>query len=230
MVKARKRKNKNRTKGLLGNAYAGEITRMDRVPRFNPPCFGFPDRLLTRMRYHDGVSLTSTAGAQALYQLRWNSTFDPDFTSTGHQPLYRDTFAAIYDQYVVCKATCIVKFTNITGGSAFIVGVVTDDDTTAASGSTTIIEQNHAQWAILSPDVGGNNQKTFRIEWDSIRYLSIDPFSSLGAKTAVGSNPSEVSFLDIFAYERQGGTASVLVDFTLEQEVLWTELQTPTGS
>ena len=215
---------------MLGNAYVKDLLRIDRIPKFSPPCFGFPDRLLTKLRYHDGVDLTSTAGSQALYQLRWNSTFDPDFTSTGHQPLYRDTFASLYDQYVVCSAVCTVVFTNKVSGNTFIVGVVTDDDTSAATSVTTICEQNHAQWAILAMNVGGANQKKFRITWDYARYLGVDPFTSQTAKTAIGANPSEVSFLNIFGYEHVGGTGDFVVDFTLEQEVLWSELQTPTGS
>jgi hypothetical protein len=205
--------------------------QIDKLCRFNPPTFGFPDRLLSKLRYHDGpLNLTSTLGGQGLYQFRWNSTFDPDYTSAGHQPLYRDTFAAIYDQYAVVRARAIVKFTNITGGSTFIVGCTTDDDTTTTSTSNTIIEQNHAQWAVLGVDVGGHDQHTFIVNWDSRRYLGIDPFTSQTYKTANGTNPSEVSFLNIFAYERAGGTANCTFDITLEQEVLWTELQTPTGS
>jgi len=193
--------------------------------------FGFPDRLLTKLRYHDGpLTITSTLGGQALYQFRWNSTFDPDYTSAGHQPLYRDTFASLYDQYAVVKARATIKFTNIAGGSSFLVGCVTDDDTTAASASSTIVEQNHAQWSVINVNGSGHDQHTFIINWDCRRYLGIDPFTSQTYKTAIGSNPSEVSFLNIFAYERAGATANTTFDITLEQEVLWTELQTPTGS
>ena len=112
----------------------GQDIRVERITRFQPLTFGFPDRLLTKLRYHDGpLIITSTLGGQALYQFRWNSTFDPDFTSAGHQPLYRDTYASLYDQYAVIRATARIVFTNTLGGTSFLVGCTTDDDTSAAA-------------------------------------------------------------------------------------------------
>lgn len=54
----------------------------------------FPPTLITRMKYGQALSLTSTAGAVATQNFQ-SSLFDPDLTGTGHQPRYFDTLFGV---------------------------------------------------------------------------------------------------------------------------------------
>jgi len=217
-------------KDLLSLGGKNEDYRIQRISTFYPLTFGFPDRLISKLRYHASITKSSVLGAQALQQFRWNSTYDPDYTNVGHQPLYRDTFASIYDQYAVIKAHAVVTFVNISGDD-WTVGVGTDDDVSPASVLDTICEQNHSFHKRIGFSSGGPNQQTFKISWDCRSYLGIDPFTSETYKTPVGSDPTEVSFLNCFGYNMQGpGASNIQMDITLEQEVLWTELSTPSQS
>jgi len=161
--------------------------------------------------------------------MRWNSTFDPDATGGGHQPLYRDNLAAIYDHYSVISARAQIRLTN-DSADPFAVGLLTDDDTTASSSVDTLCEQSHGSHAILTPLTGSRSSVRFIAAWDCKKILGIDPFASETYKTAVGSNPAEESDLIVWASDLAGNTAGVLFDIEMEYDVLWTELTDPASS
>jgi len=193
--------------------------------------YGFPPTLLTKLRYVDTYALISTAGAIAKQVMYLNSTFDPDNSGSGHQPLYRDTYAAIYDQYAVvsCKAT--IQYQSLAATTGMVIGAVIDDDNSSSSTPTVLMEQNNGKHLLLPPFTGSISNRTLTIPWSCKKHLGIDPFTSQTYKTAVGSNPSEVASLIIWSVPADGSsTATVQVQVTLEMEVLFTELQTPSSS
>jgi hypothetical protein len=162
------------------------------------------------------------------YGFRWNSIFDPDFTSTGHQPLYRDTYAAIYDQYAVVSARADLTFINA-GSSVTFINAVTDDDSTPSTTGDTLAEQSHGLSTILGVSTGGRNMHEMRVSWDCKQVLGIDPYASETYKTAIASNPTEQSFLWLTNIATSGST-DVVVNVLIEYDVLFTELTTPVQS
>lgn len=59
------------------------------------------ERYFTQLRYCENLSFAVSA-PNTLYVYQYRSgLFDPDVTGTGHQPLYRDTFASLYNRYRV---------------------------------------------------------------------------------------------------------------------------------
>jgi hypothetical protein len=191
------------------------------------PGFGFPSRMLCNLRYHETGTLSSTAGSLGSNLFRWNSTFDPNFTFVGHQPLYRDVYAGIYDHYAVIRATALIKIMN-TDDSPVIVGVVTEDDSTITSQVDVLCEQNYGQHIILPPISGSLSSHTFSVAWDCKKVLGIDPYGSEAYKTPVGSNPSEESYLVLWGASTDTSNATVTYDLEIIYEVLWSELSTPT--
>lgn len=176
------------------------------------------------------MNLTSTSGALAKQVIRWNSTFDPDATNVGHQPLYRDTYAAIYDHYAVVSAEIEVTLVN-PGTITHLCGIVTDDDTSSSATFQTLMEQSHGQSRELTPLTGSASETIFRATWSAAEFLNVDPYSSEEYKTAVGSNPTEESDLIIWGIPADGSSTNTLnVIVKLVQKVLWTELTTPTSS
>lgn len=190
---------------------------------------GFPHKMLTKLRYVDTYSMTITTGSLAKQVMRWNSTFDPDATGGGHQPLYRDTFAAVYDQYCVVSAQIEVKLIN-PNSTTYVCGLTNEDDTSSASSVTVLCEQVKGKHTVLPPVTGSLSSHTFRMNWDARKILNIDPFTSQSYKTAVGSNPSEESDLVIWATNFDSSSGSILAHVTLTQTVLFTELQSPSSS
>ncbi len=83
----------------------------------------------------------------------------------------------------------------------------------------------------MSPLSGSRSEWTVNPTWKCTEVLGIDPFASETYKTAVGSNPTEISTLAIWSIPSDG--ASTIISPTrveIEFEVLFTELTTPTQS
>jgi len=230
-------KKSNRGKGSRGSTQRQTAKRLNQSfsmrdskmgPIMKAPRFGFPDKMITTLRYHDFNNLNSTTGTVANYLYRLNSVFDPDFTSTGHQPMYRDLLATIYDHYAVISTKAIIKFVNTSTTISFICGCIIDDDSTIDTNRDALCEQTHGEHVLLPPLAGSLSSHTFIQRWDVRKYLGIDPFTSETYKTSVGSNPTDTSFLGIWGVDAElSATATISFDIELEFTVLWTELQTP---
>lgn len=65
---------------------------------------GIPDRVKVQLKYSDVLTITTGVAGTGLHVFRGNSIYDPDVTSTGHQPLYHDNYAALYERYIVTSA------------------------------------------------------------------------------------------------------------------------------
>lgn len=94
----------------------------------NPLTF---NRFVTTLTYYDTITLDPASNAitslnGAMWQFRANSCYDPDYTGTGHQPMYFDNFATFYNRYRVLysKITCTVV-------DSRPGGVIADDTTNA---------------------------------------------------------------------------------------------------
>lgn len=195
------------------------------------PGVGFPHSMLAKLRYCDNYTLSITTGSVAKQFMRLNSIFDPDYTGTGHQPLYRDTFAAIYDQYAVVSCEVEVKVCNLSTTAVLETGIVLEDDTSSSGDSRVLKEQATGSYTILPPLAGSLSTHTFRYRWDCKKTLHIDPFSSETYKTQVGTNPTEEADLCIWASVTDGISSTVpVLTVTMLYEVLFTELQTPSIS
>lgn len=90
---------------------------------------GMPTQRRATLRYATQSTLTSTSGTMSSHLFRANSVFDPDYTSTGHQPMGFDQWASLFNHYVVvgAKITCTVLSDNVTA-SPFVIGVYLSDD------------------------------------------------------------------------------------------------------
>lgn len=88
----------------------------------------FPATMFTKLRYSQQLilytdNLTNRTGSEVAFRL--GSLFDPDFTTTGHQPLGFDQLAAIYKLYRVYKVDIQVRVTGRFGsGVTFVVAGV----------------------------------------------------------------------------------------------------------
>lgn len=74
--------------------------------------FGFPQRLITTLRYADTGTIVAAAGVAGDRQYRMNSIFDPGLTAGTRQPMWRDTFNGIYSKYRVLGSRLTVTFAN----------------------------------------------------------------------------------------------------------------------
>lgn len=226
-----KRSTRGRDSGSGSGRNSLQTTHTPPVVRYSPNVFGFPDRLLAKLRYSDIVFTTHSSGALAKQLFRLNSIHDPDYTGTGHQPLYHDTYGGVYDHYAVVSSRARITAYTSHASIGSLVGLLIDDDLTTSSTFQTLMEQSHGLTKLLTPLSGSASETTFNITWSAAKFLGIDPFSSLTYKTAIGANPSEESLMVLWSIPVDGSTTMTINwKVEIEYDVLFTELSTPLQS
>lgn len=64
-----------------------------------------PDMVRTQLRYSDMITLAGTVlGSVLSYYFSGNSIYDPDQSSTGHFPRFRNTWLPLYTKYLVIRS------------------------------------------------------------------------------------------------------------------------------
>lgn len=205
------KKKKNYNKKIIGTQLGRSI--------------GFPLKLKFKHRYHEVIGLTSASGALSHAYFSVNSLYDPNSSGTGHQPMYFDQVAALYNHYTVIGSKITVKVTPQSDGAVFPYKVVTfiNDDTTVSTGSFGVQEIKGAKTKIIS---GHNaNVLTFTNKWSAKRnWGNVLANESLGA--ASNANPSEQQFYFISLQTLDGtNNTSVWLDINIEYITIWRELK-----
>ena len=72
---------------------------------------GFPQSMRTSLRYCDSFDIHPTSSTAVVKTFRANGMYDPDVSSTGHQPRGFDEFCDVYLKYTVKNAKISVVFT-----------------------------------------------------------------------------------------------------------------------
>jgi hypothetical protein len=180
------------------------------------------------MRYNSQLSLTAPSAALITnYQFRLNSLYDPDLTSTGHQPMGYDQLTALYNQWVVTSCRVVLNavmlsdpaYTAGTAGMLAMYGVA--NDSSVPTTPSQLIENHQPAYAALSgyqntcrlghvfnlPSMFGLNKN---------QYTADDTFYG-----QISANPSKSAYLNL-AYFTCGLTnslsATLRVDVTIEFE------------
>jgi len=192
-----------------------------------PPVYGFPNTIITKLRYCDTIQQTSTTGSVWGYVFAANGIYDPDISSTGHQPMYRDNFAALYDQYVVLGSKITVTCTNLSTTNGAIIGINGDDDSSGSSTLATKMEQNNSLWSHLGPQGSGQDTVTIRANHSPLRDFGVAVKDDGSSATAVGANPGELWCFQVFGAAYGANTNTFQFSVEIEYTVKFTELQTP---
>lgn len=69
----------------------------------------FSDRQIVKLNYFDQILMDPGSLGAAGYAFRANCCFDPDYSSTGHQPMGFDQWGAFYQKFVVLGAKITVN-------------------------------------------------------------------------------------------------------------------------
>lgn len=184
---------------------------------------GMPKVRRARLRYSDTVSITSSAGGLGFYKFRANSVFDPDFDSTGHQPMGFDQWAQLYNHYIVVGAKITIKSLAGTLSSAAAIGCYISDDTSLPYTSLDgFIEAKRGSWRTMSFQRTAISLYT---NFSTKKFFNVtdvkDNFDRLGA--LVGENPSESAFFNIYYVDLNGDTTSVNAMVTIDYIVDFSE-------
>jgi hypothetical protein len=186
--------------------------------------------MIATLRYTtSGLQVAPSAGQTAKWNISCNGLFDPDITYTGHQPLYFDTFSAVYNHYTVINSVLTARCYNATAAIQQ-AGVMIEDDITSSTTIDTLKEASTSQWTTLALNSNSRSVKTFKYPYSARRVLGYDPYTSLASRTPYTQNPSEQSFFLLWNVDTASGVSSVYWDIEVVYTAFFTELRTPTQS
>lgn len=186
---------------------------------------GFPKKLTMTHKYNDvGLTLTSIIGSLGRYQIKCNGMFDPNFTGTGHQPMYFDQMAALYDHFHVIGSKIKVTLVPTTPDVAYACGLMINDDITSPTTFAAIAENSSGKARYGT----GQLQKpiVFSKAWSAKKTFGGSIMANDSLKGTPTADPTELSFFDIYVKSLDAATTS---SFYLNVEVsyiaVWTELK-----
>lgn len=176
--------------------------------------YAFPEQNVTKIRYSDIVTLTSSGGGIPKYVFNMNSCYDPDFSGVGHQPIFWDQLTAVYGRYVVLGSKLKATFSPIANTNTttqpsgpMIIGIMTDHDTTTPTTLSTLIESSRSKSTFLNNAMGGNNVKSMSVTYSPAISLGVDKEDDQVHATTSAS-PSRAYYAHVFMSETGLATSS----------------------
>lgn len=117
--------------------------------------FGFPPKIQVKHRYQEiNAIVTAAGGGSGSYQFRANGMYDPNVTGTGHQPLYFDQLAAVYDHFTVLKSYLKLTLSTPSADTQQVVVFLNDDSTIVSTSMATLMEQSSAKYIQFNVNSG----------------------------------------------------------------------------
>lgn len=184
----------------------------------------FPPQLFNTVKYTANFNLVISTGV-GKYLFSCNGLFDPDFTGGGHQPLYFDQLAAIYDHYTVLSSRIKVKlgFTS-TVTIPVISSVYIDDDTSVTVDAIQASERTPHASGYFVPAVEPSPWN--RLSWSAADTFGGDPQSQDSLQGNSSTNPAEQSFYCIQGYDTSLASYTVVGYVELQYDTVWDEITT----
>lgn len=188
---------------------------------------GFPKMLKVKHRYVGApVQLNCVAGTMGTYIWSANSLYDPDYTSSGHQPMYFDQMSLIYNHYVVIAAKITLRIQTSEDPLGPMIGCLWIDD----NATTTATSISHVAEFGKNPikNFGGPNtdpNTMFSRKWSAKKTFGAGTLANNSLQGTAGGDPTEVSYFK-FSYNTVDATsATIYITAVLEQVAVWKELK-----
>jgi hypothetical protein len=111
-----------------------------------------PDHFYTHVRYTDRNFVIMSTVTNASYIFAGNDIFDPDVTSSGHQPMGFDQLMALYQRFRVHSSLIRVGLVYQSTGCQF--GTCPSNATTTPSNLNNLMESPYAKWLTTYNGIG----------------------------------------------------------------------------
>lgn len=170
---------------------------------------GVPDRVRAKLKYSDIIEMITGVGGGVVYSFRGNSIYDPDYSATGHQPLYHDNYASLYEQYVVRGAKIQLKAVNHgTSMSCVLMCVASTDVFTSTDvNAQSTLEQTYSRRTAVLP-VASNTPSQLSLYASSAKVMGLRQSQVLDDEYSApfGQNPTDMWYFNLGAMAMDGAT------------------------
>lgn len=187
--------------------------------------WGFPQRLYIKQRYVENVGVTSTTGSVAAYKWRANGMFDPNFTGTGHQPMYFDVCATVYNHFTVIKSYAKFSFVPLSATTVpTAISSCLDDDTSSPATTAAMGESSKGTIKVATP--APTDPIITYCNFSAREAFGGDPLSNDNLQGTVSADPTE-QMVFIAAVEGLNlSTQSWNIQAEITYYAVWDELRT----
>ncbi len=224
-------KSKQRSRQLPTSAFDNNVVG-PRVLTLRDLCpkMPFPNTRRVTMQYAQLLQLVTdaTPDYSTEWDFRLNSIFDPDFTGTGHQPKYHDTFATLYQKYLVHNVDITLEFYD-TSADGIIVGGGFGFSAFSALTAGDLAERSNIQLATMSNS--GEQRVVLRYRISPAEALGLTRAQYLNSAdtygATFGSNPTTVSYLRVVYSHPVSSSVSVKCLVRMAFDVQVSELKDP---
>jgi len=181
----------------------------------------FPKQLFNTLRYVERASVAVSIGIGS-YIFSCNGLFDPNITAAGHQPLYFDQLAAVYNHYTVLRSR--IKVSPMADSTTMLHTIYVDDDTSIVASATIAAERPDA----VSNAGNANAGRIFplSLSWDAAKTFGPNPQAQDSLQGSASANPTEQSYFIWGVHDYAATSYNLNVLFELEFDVVWDEFAT----
>lgn len=230
IIRRRKRKvsgyrsvKRSRYRKRSGNKYS-RYSSTSLFLRYRNPLLA--SKLNTSLQYNTNIQLNPQAdnlgsGGSNVWFFSVNNLYDPDVTGTGHQPMYFDNYAAVYNRYRVNWAQITVTVINHevnteAGGDTTLVtspnysyklAIIADRDVSDYPATMNrIIEEGgpNIKWRFVAPSLVGTLPKLFHSA--SPHRLTQLSFGDDTLQADIGAAPSRQCYFGVAITSADGNT------------------------
>lgn len=156
-----------------------------------------------KLTYSDAFTIDAGIGTAGTYVYSVNGMYDPDITSTGHQPTGFDQMMAIYSEYVVVGSRVRVMARNTgTAGSANnfpgLFGVFLERTTTTNTDFRVYVENGNGVYTHVDSNGDGSDPiKQLTYYADMTKLVGHNIMEDEGYSGTQGANPAEQRYYHI---------------------------------
>lgn len=159
------------------------------------PGFGFGASTFVKLRYSEVQDVGGAGGAVGYQRYTLNGAYDPLSTAGGHQPMFWDQYAAVYDRYRVHAAKITATFWSETTSVEARVGLSLSTSTTTPTSLDAELERGSGLVDVLPATGTGpaTVRMTRRCKIENMLGRSIE---SADMQATVNTTPA----LQVYAY------------------------------
>ncbi len=179
----------------------------------------FPQKIRARLNYVEDFTFTPNAATSG-WVFSANSLYDPDVTSTGHQPMGFDQIMLFYQYYTVIRSRIkVILRQNVAGDGNYTIGAGLKVTTSSSLGSSWYqeIESGNVEYSYLNaPPVNGSGAAgatgQFEAECEVGRYLDIPaPLDYADLKGTASSSPTKQVYFQVLGYSPDTVTGDAVI-------------------
>lgn len=181
--------------------------------------------IYTTLQYNDVIQLNpkpADLSTTSNWVFAMNDMYDPDITSTGHQPMYFDTYSQVYNRYRVnyAQICCTIVNHEVNTATSDNLGVISKqpnyaykfgiladrDGTDYPSTFNTLIEEggSNIKWRFVAPSLNGTLPKLYHS--GSPHKLTGLSYNDEALQADIGTSPSRITKFVIFCTSADGVT------------------------